>query len=70
MQFSNVKTIYEMPLPLFDFVVDNIGNFIQQHKLNEYLYRRDIGRVINGEFDVDNEHLLREFLKSEWQPFL
>ncbi|KAE8334211.1 hypothetical protein BDV24DRAFT_170426 [Aspergillus arachidicola] len=63
----NVKTLYEMRIPEFDFVVHNIDKFIQQHNLNDYMYRKDIDRVINQQFEVDDDddgRLLKEFLKQ------
>ncbi|QSS64922.1 hypothetical protein I7I51_01997 [Histoplasma capsulatum] len=62
----NVKTLYEMRMTQFDFLIDNIGDFIRRHKLNDYLYRSDIDRVVNGQFDAEDDDSLKEFQKSEY----
>ncbi|OAT07879.1 hypothetical protein BDBG_03897 [Blastomyces gilchristii SLH14081] len=61
----NVKTLYEMRMTQFDFLIDNIGDFIRRHKLNDYLYRSDIDRVVNGQFDAEDDDSLKEFQKNQ-----
>ncbi|EER41757.1 conserved hypothetical protein [Histoplasma capsulatum H143] len=61
----NVKTLYEMRTSQFDFLINNIGDFIRRHKLNDYLYRNDIDRVVNGQFDAEDDNSLKEFQKNQ-----
>ena len=63
-----IKEIHELPLAQFDFLVANISDYVQRHKLSEHLYRDDVDRGIQAKFfdpeEEEEEEALKEFLKS------
>jgi hypothetical protein len=58
-----IKDIIELPAARFDFLVENVNNFLQLHGLSRYLYRDDINKAVFGDFDPEDDELFKEFLK-------
>ncbi len=59
-----IKEIHELPLTQFDFLIANITDFVQRHKLSEWLY---CDRGIQAKFlDSEEDAALKVFLKSSF----
>jgi hypothetical protein len=62
-----VKDIIEMPSQNFEILVGGcVAQFIRSHGLLPYLYHNDIDKAVNYPYEIEDEHLLREFLKSSY----
>lgn len=57
-----VREIIELPTPTFDFLVDNIADYVQSKQLQPLLCRDDINKVILGDFDPEDEALFKCFV--------
>jgi hypothetical protein len=58
-----IKDLLELPAVQFDFLVANVGDFVQRHELSQHLYRDDIDKAVHGKFDPEDDVIFKEFLK-------
>lgn len=58
-----VKEILELPTVQFDFLVENVADFIHHQTLLQCLYREDVNKVVQGRFDPEDDDLFKEFQK-------
>jgi hypothetical protein len=57
------REILELPPAEFDFLVTKVPDFIHDQQLSQHLYREDINKAVNGEFDPEVDYLLEAFLQ-------
>ena len=58
-----VKEVLELPSAQFDFLIDNVADFIHRQQLTQHLYREDINKALNSDFDPEDDVIFKEFLK-------
>ncbi|PVH67565.1 hypothetical protein DL98DRAFT_443283 [Cadophora sp. DSE1049] len=58
-----IKDLLELPAAQFEFLVVNVGHFVQRQELSQHLYRDDIDKVVHGKFDPEDDAIFKEFLK-------
>jgi hypothetical protein len=58
-----VKEVLELPNEQFDFLVENVADFIRRQTLLRHLYRKDVNKVLQAEFDPEDDDLFKEFQK-------
>jgi hypothetical protein len=61
-----IREVLELPPAQFDFLIANVEGFINRQNLLDLLYREDITKAINSDFDPDNDNLFKEFLKCRF----
>ncbi|KAH1297215.1 hypothetical protein KXW28_009155 [Aspergillus fumigatus] len=49
---------------MFDFLVDNVADYVQSKQLSLLLCRDDINKVVLGDFDPEDEELFKCFVTS------
>ncbi|KAF2788648.1 hypothetical protein K505DRAFT_328792 [Melanomma pulvis-pyrius CBS 109.77] len=59
-----VKDIIELPQTQFDFLIENVSNFVHRRKLGGTLYRDDIDKMVFKKVYPEDEELHRGFLKA------
>lgn len=47
---------------MFDFLVDNVADYVQSKQLSLLLCRDDINKVVLGDFDPEDEELFKCFV--------
>lgn len=57
-----VREIIELPTTMFDFLVDNVADYVQSKQLSLLLCRDDINKVVLGDFDPEDEELFKCFV--------
>lgn len=57
-----VREIVELALPLFEFLVDNISDFVEQKQLYPHLCRDDIHKAVLSDFDPEDDEAFKRFL--------
>jgi hypothetical protein len=58
-----LKEVLELPNEQFGFLVENVADFIRRQTLLKHLYREDVNKVLQGEFDPEDDGLFKEFHK-------
>lgn len=58
-----IKDLLELPAAQFEFLVVNVGHFVQRQELSQHLYRDDIDKVVHSKFDPEDDAIFKEFLK-------
>lgn len=58
-----VREVLELPFAQFDFLIENVTDFIHCQQLTQHLYREDINKALNSEFDPEDDDIFKEFLK-------
>jgi len=61
-----VKEVIELPNEQFDFLVENVADFIRRQTLLQCLYREDVNKVVQGGFDPEDDDLFKEFQKCSF----
>ncbi|KFZ15462.1 hypothetical protein V501_02713 [Pseudogymnoascus sp. VKM F-4519 (FW-2642)] len=59
-----IREVLELSAAQFDFLVENIGDYVRRHKLSEHLYRDDVDKAVHGKFDPEDDVIFKGFLKS------
>ncbi|EER45628.1 conserved hypothetical protein [Histoplasma capsulatum H143] len=62
-----VRDIYDMSSAHFDYRIANVADFVHRYSLFNYLYGDDVDRILNGNFEPEDDKLFKEFLKSVLQ---
>lgn len=58
-----IREVLELSAAQFEFLVENIGDYVCRHKLSEHLYRDDVDKAVHGKFDPEDDVIFKEFLK-------
>jgi len=58
-----VKEVLDLPDEVFDFLVENVADFIRRQTLRQFLYREDVNKVFQGQFDPEDDELFKELQK-------
>jgi hypothetical protein len=58
-----VKEVLELPNEQFDFLVENVVDFIHRQTLLQHLYCKDVNKVLQAEFNPEDDDLFKEFQK-------
>jgi hypothetical protein len=59
-----IKTLVELPVAQFDFLVENVSVYVESRELSQRLYRDDIEKAVYAKFDPEDEDLFKDLLKS------
>lgn len=58
-----IRDILDLPQLQFDFLADNVEDFVQRYDLVQCLYRNDIEKAVNNKLDPEDEEKYKDFLK-------
>ncbi|KAF1995660.1 hypothetical protein P154DRAFT_526169 [Amniculicola lignicola CBS 123094] len=58
-----IKDIIELPTAKFNFLVENVADFVHRRTLAQYLYRDDIDKAVYTKLDPEDDNLFKEFMK-------
>jgi hypothetical protein len=59
-----LKEVLELSREEFNFLIENVSDFIRRQTLLPFLYRDDVSRVFQGQFDPEDDELLKELQKG------
>ncbi|KAF2175342.1 hypothetical protein K469DRAFT_743379 [Zopfia rhizophila CBS 207.26] len=59
-----VRELLELPAIQFDFLVENLPDFVRRQRISRHLYRDDINKAVYGKFAPEDGNLFKEYLKG------
>lgn len=64
-----VREVIELPSRVFDFLVENIGDFVDRQQLSLLLCRDDINKAVLSDVDPDDDELFKSFVACSSPSF-
>ncbi|KAG5302374.1 hypothetical protein I7I48_02709 [Histoplasma ohiense] len=64
-----VREILELPSQVFDFLLENIADFVEHQQLSLLLCRDDINKAVLSDVDPDDDELFKSFIACCFPSF-
>jgi hypothetical protein len=61
-----LREVLELPREEFNFLVENVADFIRRQTLLPFLYRDDVNKAFQGQFDPEDDELFKELQKGSF----
>ena len=61
-----IEDIIHLPEDQFEFLIQNITDFVHRQDLTPFLYRHDIDKAVNRDLNPEDDAVFKEFLKCSF----